>query len=148
MTTVLAHDDAPVAINSNTKRAAELSVAFALGAYCAHMGAITVPQHLHTTITAISHKDVPGTVKGKANRIRELAVTCALAADGAEMRAVRVPHNLNSVVALVADDEVALGVKRAASASAAEQAQEPSPRGRHAAHSIDCDRDAAAVAAA
>ena len=39
----LAHDDAPVAINSNTTRAAELTVAAALGAYCAHMGAITVP---------------------------------------------------------------------------------------------------------
>ena len=62
----LAHDDAPVAINSNTHRAAESAVAAALGAYGAHMGAITVLQHLHAMIIAISHKDVPSAVKGDA----------------------------------------------------------------------------------
>ena len=66
MIAVVGHDNAPVAIDSNVKRAEESAVAAASGAYSAHMGAITVPQHLHAMIIAISHKDVPGAVKGDA----------------------------------------------------------------------------------
>ncbi len=66
---VLAHDNPPVAINSNTSRETELAVAAALGANVAHKGAITVPQHLHAMISVISYKDVPGAVKGNAVRI-------------------------------------------------------------------------------
>ena len=114
MIPVLAYDNAPVAINSNTHRIVELAVAAAFGAYGANMGTITVPQHLNAAISAISHKDVPGAVKGNAAGITELTVTCACAwtANGAEMRTVRVPQNLNAAAVLLADDEVALGVKR------------------------------------
>ena len=63
----VANGNAPVAINSNTSRVSELAVAAAFGAYGSHMGAITVPQHLHAMIILISHKDVLGAVKDDAH---------------------------------------------------------------------------------
>ena len=64
-----AHDNAPLAINSNAVRVGELAVAAAAGADGSNMGAIAVPQHLHAMIILVSYKDVPGAVKGKAARI-------------------------------------------------------------------------------
>ena len=64
----IAHDNAPLAINSNAARVDELAVAAAVGADGSNMGAIAVPQHLHAMITVVSHKDVPGAVKGNAGR--------------------------------------------------------------------------------
>ena len=68
MVVAVAHDNAPLAINSNAVRAGELAVAAAVGADGSNMGAIAVPQHLHAMITAVSYKDVPGAVKAKAER--------------------------------------------------------------------------------
>ena len=66
--TGIAHDNAPLAINSNAARVGELAVAAALGAVGSNMGAIAVPQHLHAMITLVSYKDVPGAVKGNSGR--------------------------------------------------------------------------------
>ena len=68
MTVPFAHDNAPLAINSNGVRVGELAVATAVGADGSNMGAIAVPQHLHAIITVLSYKDVPGAVKGNAGR--------------------------------------------------------------------------------
>ena len=68
MVAAVAHDNAPLAINSNAVRVGELAVAAAAGADGSNMGAIAVPQHLHAMITALSYKDVPGAVKGNAGR--------------------------------------------------------------------------------
>ena len=68
MVFAVAHDNAPLAINSNAARAGELAVAAAVGADGSNMGAIAVPQHLHAMITEVSYKDVPGAVKGKTVR--------------------------------------------------------------------------------
>ena len=68
MVVAVAHDNAPLAINSNAARVDELAVAAAAGADGSNMGAIAVPQHLHAMITLVSYKDVPGAVKGNAGR--------------------------------------------------------------------------------
>ncbi len=47
----VSHDDAPVAVDGNAaKRAVELSVARALTADGANMGAVAAAQHLHTIL--------------------------------------------------------------------------------------------------
>jgi hypothetical protein len=69
MTVPFAHDSAPLAINRNAAKGVELAVAAAFAADGSNLGAVAVPQHLHTVILAVSYKDVPGAVEGKAANI-------------------------------------------------------------------------------
>ena len=66
ISTPFAHDNAPLAINSNAARVGKLAVAAAAGADGSNMRAIAVPQHLHAMIVVIGHEDAPRPVKGKA----------------------------------------------------------------------------------
>ena len=70
----VAHNNAPIAIDSEIIRVVELAVAAALGADGSNMRAVTVPQHLNAIIFIVSHKNVPGAVKGDAPGILKLAV--------------------------------------------------------------------------
>jgi hypothetical protein len=59
MVAEIAHDDPPVAVNSNIRRAAELAAAAAMGSHGSNVRSVTVPQHLHAVVAAVSHKNVP-----------------------------------------------------------------------------------------
>ena len=60
------HDDAPIAVNGNTKGKLELLCAFSLAADAANVGPVPVPQHLHAMIVTISYNKVTRAIKRDA----------------------------------------------------------------------------------
>ena len=72
MIAVLAHDDAPLAVDQNAPGLAELPVSTAFAADGSYVAAVAVPQHLHSMIIRVSYDDVACTVKRDAVGFLEL----------------------------------------------------------------------------
>ena len=66
MIAVLAHDDAPLAVDQNAVGNVELPVSTASAADGSYVAAVAVAQHLHSMITPVSYDDVACTVKRDA----------------------------------------------------------------------------------
>ncbi len=66
MIVILAHDDAPLAVDQNAVGKVELPVSTASAADCSYVAAVAVAQHLHSMITHVSYDDVACTVKRDA----------------------------------------------------------------------------------
>ena len=69
---VVAHDDAPLAVDQNAVGNVELPVSTALAADGSYVAAVAVAQHLHSMISAVSYDDVACTVKRDAAGVVEL----------------------------------------------------------------------------
>ena len=65
---VLAHDDAPLAVNCNAVGTVELPISTTLAAPTkgSNVAAVAVSQNLHPMITELRYNDVAGTVKRDA----------------------------------------------------------------------------------
>ncbi len=72
MIEVLAHDDAPLAVDQNAVGKVELPVSTAFAADGSYVAAVAVPQHLHSMIARVSYDDVACTVKRDATGGHEL----------------------------------------------------------------------------
>ena len=72
MIAVIAHDDAPLAVDQNTIGTAELPVSTAMAADGSHVAAVAVSQHLHSMIICVGYNDVACTVKRDAVGLLEL----------------------------------------------------------------------------
>ncbi len=109
----VSHDDAPVSIDCNAAtREGEMSVALAVAANCANMGAVAVAQHLHAAMKLVNNNNVTSGIKRDTRGTLQLVGACSFAADGAEMRAVAVAQNLNTMVVSISNNKVAFVVKR------------------------------------
>ena len=70
----VSHDDAPVAVDGNTAiRGEEMSVAKAVAADGANMGAVAVAQHLHVIIACYYNNNVTCGIERDTRGISELA---------------------------------------------------------------------------
>jgi hypothetical protein len=85
------HDDAPIAVHSNTIGISQLTYAASLAANAAQVSTVFVPQHLHPMIRSISHNQGSRTVKHYSPGQTELTVTCSVSADGAQVLPIAVP---------------------------------------------------------
>ncbi len=110
MIAILAHDDAPLAVDQNAVRTVELPLSTALAADGSHVAAVAVAQHLHAMITHVSCDDVACTVKRDAAGFVKLTSACSFAAYGAGASAVAESNNLQAMIHFVGDNNVALEV--------------------------------------
>jgi len=72
MIEILAHDDAPLAVDQNSVGSVELPVSTAFTADGSYVAAVAVAQHLHSMIVRVSYDDVACTVKRDAVGFVEL----------------------------------------------------------------------------
>ena len=107
---IIAHDDAPLAVDQNAVGTAELPVFPAFAADSSYVAAVAVAQHLHSMIHRVSYDDVACTVKRDAAGVVELTSACASTAYSAEASAVAQSNNLQAMIGTVGDNNVALVV--------------------------------------
>jgi hypothetical protein len=65
----------------------------------------------------LGYNDVPRAIKRYAPGLLELAGSCSMAAEAAQVRPVAVPEHLNAMVESIANHQVALAIKRNATAT-------------------------------